>query len=396
MSANVLHPADVLVVGGGVVGSSVAHFLTADPAFAGKVVVVERDPTYANASTVRSAGSIRQQFSTPENIRMSQFGMAFLRDIDRHLGVDGDRIDVGFRENGYLFLASPAGRAVLEANHATQRAEDAAVLLMEPAALAARFPWLSTEGIALGSFGTANEGWFDPNTLLQAFKRKARASGATYLQDEVLGIERDGARIVAARLASGGRIACGTLVDAAGPNAGRVAAMAGADLPVTHKKRFVYVFDCREKFPAMPLVICPNGVWVRPEGPSYICGTSPPEDADPDCDDLEMDWALWEEAVWPTIAERIPAFETIKPTNAWAGHYDFNTVDHNGIIGRHPAIANLVFANGFSGHGLQQSPATGRAVSELIVHGRFTTLDLTRFGYERFAAGRPILELNVV
>ncbi|MGE0725316.1 MAG: NAD(P)/FAD-dependent oxidoreductase [Alphaproteobacteria bacterium] len=388
--------ADVLIVGGGVVGSAVAHFLTADPAFQGKVVVVERDPTYATASTPRSAGSIRQQFSTPENIRMSQFGMAFLRAVDRHLGVDGERIDLGFRENGYLFLATEAGRGILEANHATQRAEDAAVALIEPAALRERFPWLSTEGIALGSFGTANEGWFDPNTLLQAFKRKARASGAAYLHDAVVAIERDGDRIVAARLASGARIACGTMVNAAGPSAGRVAAMAGIALPVTHRKRIVYVFDCREKFPAMPLVICPNGVWVRPEGANYVCGTSPAEDDDPDCEDLEVDWRFWDDPVWPTIAERIPAFEAVKAINAWAGHYDFNTVDHNGIVGRHPEVANLVFANGFSGHGLQQSPATGRAVAELVVHGRFVTLDLSRFGYGRFAAGRPIVELNVV
>ncbi|MGE0715762.1 MAG: NAD(P)/FAD-dependent oxidoreductase [Alphaproteobacteria bacterium] len=388
--------ADVVIVGGGIVGSSTAYFLTADPAFTGRVVVVERDPTYERASTVRSAGSIRQQFSTEENIRMSQFGMAFLRDIDRNLGVDGERIDVGFRENGYLFLATEAGRPVLEANHATQRACDAAVALLDPAALAARFPWLSTEGLAAGSFGTANEGWFDPHTLLMAFRRKARAQGAIYVQDEVTAVDRDGPRVTAVRLASGGTIACGTMVCAAGPNAGRVAAMAGTDLPVAHRKRFVYVFDCREHFPTMPLVICPNGVWVRPEGAGYVCGTSPPEDADPDCDDLDLDYAIYEDVVWPTIAERIPAFEAIKLTGAWAGHYDFNTVDHNGIIGRHPEVANLVYANGFSGHGLQQAPATGRAVSELILHGRFVTLDLSRFAYTRFAEGRPVIELNVV
>ncbi|MCC7271125.1 MAG: FAD-binding oxidoreductase [Alphaproteobacteria bacterium] len=388
--------ADVVVVGGGIVGSSTAYFLTADPVFSGRVVVVERDPTYERASTVRSAGSIRQQFSTPENIRMSQFGMAFLRDIDRRLGVDGERIDVGFRENGYLFLATEAGRAVLEANHATQRACGAAVALLDPAGLAARFPWLSTAGIAAGSLGTANEGWFDPHTLLMAFRRKARAQGAIYLHDEVVAVERTGDRVDAVRLASGGRITCGTMVCAAGPNAGRVAALAGTELPVEHRKRFVYVFDCRERFPAMPLVICPNGVWVRPEGAGYVCGTSPPEEEDPDCPDLELDYRLFEDVVWPTIAERVPAFESIRLSNAWAGHYDYNTVDHNGIIGRHPAVANLVFANGFSGHGLQQAPATGRAVSELVVHGRFVTLDLARFAYTRFAEGRPVLELNVV
>ncbi|WP_374445771.1 NAD(P)/FAD-dependent oxidoreductase [Stella sp.] len=388
--------ADVVVVGGGIVGSATAYFLTRDPAMAGRVVVVERDPTYARASTPRSAGSIRQQFSTPENIRMSQFGMAFLRDLDRHLGVDGEPVDVGFRENGYLFLASADGVGVLEANHRVQRACDAAVELLDPAALARTFPWLATEGIAAGSFGTANEGWFDPHTLLMAFRRKARAQGAVYVEDEVVAVERTAGRVDAVGLASGGRIGCGTMVCAAGPNAGRVAALAGAELPVAHRKRFVYVFDCKERFPQMPLVICPNGVWVRPEGAGYVCGTSPPEDQDPDCEDLELDYAMFDDVVWPTIAERIPAFEAIKLTGAWAGHYDFNTVDHNGIIGRHPEVANLIFANGFSGHGLQQAPATGRAVSELILAGRFVTLDLSRFAYTRFAEGRLVQEINVV
>ena len=392
------HPAsaDVVIVGGGIVGSATAYFLTRDPAFAGRVVVVERDATYSRASTPRSAGSIRQQFSTPENIRMSQFGMAFLRDLDRHLGVDGDPVDVGYRENGYLFLASPEGVPVLEANHAVQRACDAAVELLDPAQLVAKFPWLATDGIAAGSFGTANEGWFDPHTLLMAFRRKARAQGVVYVEDEVLAIDRRGGTVAAVTLASGGRIACGTMVCAAGPNAGRVAALAGVDLPVAHRKRYVYVFDCKDRFPKMPLVICPNGVWVRPEGAGYVCGTSPDEADDPDCEDLELDYAMFEEVIWPTIAERVPAFEAIRLSNAWAGHYDYNTVDHNGIIGRHPEVTNLVFANGFSGHGLQQAPATGRAVSELILHGRFTTLDLSRFAYTRFAEGRLVHELNVV
>lgn len=192
-------------------------------------MVVERDGTYARASTPRSAGSIRQQFSTPENIRMSQFGMGFLRRLDEHLAVDGDPVDVSFRENGYLFLASESGMPVLEANHAVQRACDAAVELLDPAQLVAKFPWLSTDGIAAGSFGTANEGWFDPYTLLMAFRRKARAQGAVYVEDEVVLVERDGAgtAVTAVGLASGGRIACGTMVCAAGPNAGRVAALAG-------------------------------------------------------------------------------------------------------------------------------------------------------------------------
>jgi sarcosine oxidase len=388
---------DVAIIGGGAVGSAAAYFLTSDPGFRGRVVVIERDPSYANCSTTRSAGAIRFQFSTPENIELSKFGMDFLDGIGARLEVDGDRPEVSYRGGrGYLFLATPAGVAVLEQNHLIQRAHGGDVALLGPAELQQRFPWLNIDGIAMGSLGLSREGWFDPYALLQALKRKARAQGAVYLHDTVSGIERAGNRIDALMLASGQRIACGTAVNAAGPSAGRVAAMAGIALPVGPRKRFVYVVDCRTPLPGCPLLIDPSGVWIRPEGASYICGVSPPADQDPECDDLELDYRPFEEVVWPALARRVPALESIKLQRAWAGHYDYNAIDQNGIIGRHPEVTNFLFANGFSGHGIQQSPATGRAIAELIVHGRFLTIDLARFGYERFALNRPIHELNVV
>ncbi len=389
--------ADVVVIGGGGVGSSVAYQLTARPDFKGSVVVVERDPTYATASTALSAGGVRQQFSTPENIRLSLYGAHFIRDIGRLLEVEGDRPNINFIEGGYLFLASSSGVPVLEANHAVQKAEGADNALLDAPALTARFPWLNPNGLALGSLGLSMEGWFDPYGLLQALKRKARAQGVRYLNDTVVGLDRAGDRVEGVRLASGGRIEAKWIVNAAGPQAGRVAALAGLDLPVVPKKRFVYVFDCRDKLsPRLPLLIDPTGVWVRPEGAGYIGGISPPEDQDPDSDDLEISYDLWEEIVWPTLAERIPAFEAVKLQRAWAGHYDYNTLDQNGIIGPHPDVPNLIFANGFSGHGIQQAPATGRAIAELIVDGRFTSIDLARFGYARIREGKPLTELNVV
>ena len=389
--------ADVVVIGGGGVGSSVAYQLTVRPDFKGSVVVVERDPTYATASTALSAGGVRQQFSTPENIRLSLYGAHFIRDIGRLLEVEGDRPNINFIEGGYLFLASSSGVPVLEANHAVQKAEGADNALLDAPALTARFPWLNPNGLALGSLGLSMEGWFDPYGLLQALKRKARAQGVRYLNDTVVGLDRAGDRVEGVRLASGGRIEAKWIVNAAGPQAGRVAALAGLDLPVVPKKRFVYVFDCRDKLvPRLPLLIDPTGVWVRPEGAGYIGGISPPEDQDPDSDDFEISYDLWEEIVWPTLAERIPAFEAVKLQRAWAGHYDYNTLDQNGIIGPHPDVPNLIFANGFSGHGIQQAPATGRAIAELIVDGRFTTIDLARFGYERIRRGEPLTELNVV
>ncbi|MSP49834.1 MAG: FAD-binding oxidoreductase [Alphaproteobacteria bacterium] len=389
--------ADVVVVGGGGVGSSVAYHLTARPDFSGSVVVVERDPTYATASTALSAGGVRQQFSTPENIRLSLYGARFIRELGRLLEVDGDKPDINFIEGGYLFLASPTGVSALEANHAVQKQEGADNALLDATALAQRFPWLNPEGVALGSLGLSMEGWFDPYGLLQALKRKARTQGARYVTDTVVGLERSGDRIVAVKLASGGRIAARWVVNAAGPQAGKLAAMAGLDLPVVPRKRFVYVFDCRETLePRLPLLIDASGAWARPEGAGYIGGISPPEDQDPDSDDLDVSYDLWEETVWPTLAERIPAFETVKLQRAWAGHYDYNTLDQNGIIGPHPDVPNFLFANGFSGHGIQQAPATGRAIAELVCEGRFTTIDLARFGYERIRRREPLTELNVV
>ena len=384
---------DVVIVGGAAVGSAVAYFLTYDLGFTGSVAVIERDPTYAWCATTLSAASIRQQFSTPENIRMSRFGVAFFRDLKTRFGADAD---IAFRERGYLLMAGESGAATLSANHQVQSAEGADIVLLEPDAMAAKFPWLNTSDLALGAFGRTGEGWFDAHSLLTLLRTAARAKGARYIHGEVTSISRDGNRIAGLMLANGERIACGTLVNAAGPQAGEVAALTGIPLPVEPRKRSVFVVACRTLLPGMPLMVDPSGVWIRPEGEMYICGVSPPEDADPRATDFEVDYALFDDVVWPALAHRVPAMEALKLQRAWAGHYDYNTLDQNAVIGRHPEIANFIFANGFSGHGLQQSPATGRAVAELIVHGKFISLDLSIFGYERVAAGRPVKELNVI
>jgi sarcosine oxidase len=387
---------DVVIVGGAVVGSAIAYFLAGPLAFKGSVLVVERDPTYETAATPRAAGGIRQQFSTPENILMSMFGAAFIAAIGEHLSVDDEVAEIPFVRNGYLFLASEAGLKVLRENHATQIGLGADIAMLTSPALAARFPWLNVEDLAAGTLGLGSEGWTDPYGLLQAFRRKARSLGVTYVKDEVIGLRRDGDRVVALRLAEGGEIACGVAVNAAGFHAHKIAAMAGLELPVRPRKRLVFVFDCREPVDKAPLLIDPTGVYFRPEGASYICGVSPPEDADPDCLDFEIDYGLFEDTIWPTLAHRVPAFEAIKLTRAWAGHYDYNTLDQNAILGLHPDVSNLYTAAGFSGHGLQQSPAVGRAIAELIVHGGYRSIDLTRFGWERVLRNEPIFERNVV
>lgn len=387
---------DVVIVGGAVTGSSVAYFLSGPLGFEGSILVVERDPTYGEAATPRSAGGIRQQFSTPENIRMSIFGAAFVKSIGEHLSLDGEPADLPFVENGYLFLASDSGRPILEENHRIQTDLGADIAMLSPAELAARFPWLNVDDIAAGTLGLANEGWTDPYGLLQAFRRKARSQGVDYVKDEVVGLSRAGGHVTGLRLAEGGEIACGAVVNAAGFRAADVAAMAGLALPVRPRKRYVFVFDCRAPIERAPLLIDPSGVYFRPEGASYICGVSPPEDQDPDCLDFEIDYGLFEETIWPTLAARVPAFESIKLTRAWAGHYDYNCLDQNAIIGLHPEIANFYTAAGFSGHGLQQAPAVGRAIAELIAHGAFRSIDLSRFGWNRVLENAPILERNVV
>jgi FAD-dependent oxidoreductase domain-containing protein 1 len=377
---------DVVIVGGGAMGSSAAYHLKSDPNFTGAVIVIERDPTYTRASSALSASSIRQQFSTPLNIHLSRYGIGFLRRAPELLGVD-----LGLKEPGYLFLASKAGEAVLRANNAVQTAEGCAVELLDPAVLLARFPCLSGEGVALASHGTANEGWFDGPALMQGFRRKARELGAEYIADEVVGLAPN-----AVTLRSGTRLEADTIVIAAGPWSGEVAALAGIALPVEPRRRSVFVFDCREKLPLLPLTIDPSGVWFRPEGRFYLAGTSPADGNDPPGAPLEVQHQEWDDLVWPALAARVPAFEAAKVVNSWAGYYEYNTFDQNGIVGRHPEIDSLLFATGFSGHGIQQSPAVGRAVAELIVHGNYRTLDLLPFAYERISAGRPVRELNVV
>lgn len=386
---------DVCIVGGAAIGLSIAHFLKRDLKFGGSVVVVEKDPGYSRAATTLSAASIRQQFSTPENIRLSLFGRDFFRTLKDRFGPEAD---IGFTEGGYLVLAGENGRPVLEANHAVQSAEGADIAFDEPHDLLARFPWLNPDGIAAGTWGRSGEGWFDAHLLLALLKQACREDGVEILTDEVTALATHGVRVTGAELASGETIACGVLVNAAGPSAGAVAALAGLPLPVEPRKRSVFTFRCKDQVPGLPLMVDTSGVYVRPEGETFICGVSPAADADGPAreDDFDPDWPLFEEIIWPALAHRVPAFEAIRPGPAWAGHYDYNTLDQNAVLGPAPDMPNFLFANGFSGHGLQQAPGVGRAIAEWIALGRYDTLDLSVFGYERIAAARPVFEKVVI
>jgi len=385
--------ADVLVIGGGVMGSSAAYHLATDGR-AGHVLVVERDPTYARASTALSAGGIRQQFTLPENIRLSQASLAFYRRIGEHLAVDGDAPDIGLTAQGYLFLADAAGAARLRANVAFQVEHGAPVEALAPAALAERFPGLSTTGVAQGAFGR-EDGWMDPYSVLQAFRRKARSLGVTYRQDEVVALTRAGARVAAARLASGEVVTAETVVVAAGAWTPALLRQVGWQLPVEPVRRMAFHFLCPDRtLASLPLVIDADGLWFRPEGAGFIAGKAIDDEA-PGYN-FDVDYSYFDEVLWPLLAHRVPAFAELRLQRGWAALYDLNTADANMILGRFAGeIENMIVVTGFSGHGLQHAPAVGRAVAELVLDGRFTTLDLTALGFGRFAGGRLRREENV-
>lgn len=399
--------ADVVIVGGAAIGSSVAYHLMADPGFSGRVIVIEKDPTYRLSASALSAASIRQQFSSAVNIRISLHGIAFLREIGKHLSVEGDVPEIGLKEGGYLYLASAGGADTLARVNALQRSEGADIAHLDSVALATRFPWLNLESIAAGNLGLSGEGWFDGWGLLQAFRKKAKALGAEFITGEVMSYETRANRVEAVHLRDGRRIVCGSAVNASGSNGAVLAATAGVTIPVQPKKRYVFSFTCKGDVPNCPLLIDTTGVYCRPEGHRsaegqlFICGASPAPSDDPDWDETDpgvadVDWSFFEETVWPALAARVPAFEMIRPGQAWAGPYDMNMLDANAIVGPAHTVENLMLANGFSGHGLQQSPAIGRGLAELIAHGCYTSLDLSDLGHERIVQNRPLREANVI
>lgn len=389
----------IVIIGGGVIGSAIAYFLTLQQPGC-EVVVVERDPTYARASSALSASSIRQQFSTDINVLISAYGIGFLRDVGTLLACNGDVPDIGLHEGGYLYLATAAGEATLRDNHVLQKRHGADVALLGPSELAERFPWLALQDVVLGSLGLSGEGWFDGYLLLTALRKKAQSQGVRYVADEAVGFAMAASggvqHVAAVQLQSGTRLPCSHAVNAGGPWAAAIAGWAGIALPVVGKRRTVFHLSSPAQLPRCPLLIDTSGIWLRPEGQGFIAGFAPPADQDGDFALLEPEYHAFEEHVWPMLAERIPGFEALRMQGAWAGYYEMNTFDHNAIVGLSPACDNLVFANGFSGHGLQQCPAVGRGVAELLLTGGYQSLDLSPLSITRIAENRPLLEKNVI
>ena len=382
----------IAIVGGGVIGSAIACFLAMHQRFAGTVSVIERDSSYAQASSALSASSIRQQFSTPINIAMSQFGIDFLRDM-RALEVDRVVPEVGLHEGGYLYLASANGAAILRENHLIQMQQQVDARLLEPLDLQKQFPWLHTQDLALASLGQSGEGWFDGYGLMMAFRRKARSLGVQYLNADAQNFSRHANRVNAVHLADGSMLSCDWAINAAGAWARPLMRETGFDLPVVGRKRCVFSFSSPTQTPDCPLIIDPSGLWFRPEGNGWICGLPPVQD--PDNAPLEVEHDLFDK-IWPILADRVPGFAALRVQSSWAGYYDYNTFDQNGIVGPHPQLSNLLLANGFSGHGLQHAPAVGRALAEWIVDGAYTSLDLSALSAHRIIENRPLLEKNII
>lgn len=387
---------DVIIAGGAIIGSSIAHYLGADPNFTGSVLVVEKDPTYASSSTTKSASSIRQQFSTEINIKISQFGIDLLRRSEELLSVNGEHTGIHFTERGYLLLASEETLPTLRERVQFQQSHGVAVDLLGTDELLKRFPWLNPEGLAGAATTRHGEGWFDAHILLSAFRRKAIFNGVTYISGEVTDVEQapDG-RVTGVRLSDGSRVGCGTLVNATGAYAGLFSEKVGLRIPVDPRKRTVFVVNCPTELTNCTTVIDSDGLTFRPEGRSYIIHLGPEPDNDPITFDLEIDHTDFDNRIWERLAHRVPAFEALRMVSAWAGHYDFNPFDHNALLGTMPQVPNFVFANGFSGHGVMQAPAVGRGISELIAYGGYRTLDLSPLSVSRYFENRPLQELNV-
>lgn len=389
---------DVVIIGGAMMGASTAWWLT-ELGFDGRVLVVERDPTYATASTTHTNSCIRQQFSEELNIRISQFGAEFIHSLRARFG-DDDRVpNLRIQNFGYMYLADTDQFAqVLQENAKVQQACGTPTRLLTADQIAAEYPFYRLDDIVLGAINTKDEGFWDGQAVFDAWRRSAREGGVEFVSDEVMAMTMGPGRVDSVTLASGQVVACGLVVNASGPRAARTCAMAGLSVPVEPRKRFTWVFRAEKPLDRpLPLTIDPSGAHVRENGGgTYLAGGHADHDPAVDHDDFDMDHALWQDHVWPVLATRIPAFEAIKVTSEWAGHYAYNSFDQNAVIGPHPEVGNFLLLNGFSGHGLQQSPAMGRGMAELILHGGYRSLDLSPFGYDRLVEGRRILERAVI
>ena len=384
---------DIIIVGGGIMGCSSAYHLTAADSNL-KVAVIERDLTYSNASTTLSMANARIQFSLKENVQISLHALDVLEKFEEKMAVDDNIPSISYRREGNLFLVDEAARASAEQAFALQKGLGCDVEWWTLEDIREHFPLYEPKGFIGGTFGP-KDGHFDAYSVLMGYRAKARAQGARFIQDEVAGILAQGKQVAGVKLLSGETLSSGIVINCTGAWARDVAKTVGVDLPVYPVKRQIFALDTAVKPEhPLPLTILPSGLYFRSEiGGLILLGKSMEED--PVGYNFSWDDKRFMELLWPELAEFVPAFDTLKLVRGWAGLYAENTLDGNAILGEWPEMKGFYLANGFSGHGLQQGPAVGRYLSELIT-AQTPTLDLSIFHPERILENRPLSEHGLV
>ena len=384
---------DVIIVGGGIMGSSTAYDLKKSEEKI-KVAVVEMDSTYSHASSTLSLANVRIQFSLKENIQISQHAFEVLERFDEEMAIGDEKPNIAFHREGNLFLVAPEGRALAEKALALQKSVGCDVEWWTREDIRKHYPLYFPSGCEGGTFGP-QDGHLDAYAMLMGYKAKARFLGAEYITDEVIQIVKARKRVTGVRLASGRDLSSKIVVNCAGAWAARVASMAGVTIPVVPVKRQVFALDTKVKPEGpLPLTVLPSGLYFRTEtGNLILLGKSLEED--PVGFDFTWDEKRFTDLLWPELAEFVPVFDTLKVVRGWAGLYAVNSLDSNAILGEWPELHGFYLANGFSGHGLQQAPAVGRYISELIL-GLKPALDLSIFTPQRILENRPLSEGGIV
>jgi glycine/D-amino acid oxidase-like deaminating enzyme len=381
--------ADVVIVGGGVVGSSVAYHLR-EAGCRGRVVVIERDDTYSRASSNLAMGGIRQQFTLEANVRMVQYSVGFYRDLEQRASLTDTSHRVSFRQRGYLFLADATCAARLTRRYEAMRSAGAHVERVSRDEIRRTLPDASLDDIEFGLFGP-DDGYADPKAALRAMRRIAEDAGAEYILGEVRAIRRTNNRVTGVAWGTDS-IDTPVVVNAAGPFAGRLADLAGVSLPVLPVRQQLFRCELPRRWEyRFPMVIDPSGLhWrhddaIKPGEPDRIVLAKTNHHETPG-EDFRCDAARWPAEFYPSLVRRMPPFAGLTPVEGWAGLYEM-TPDHNPIIGKHPDADGFFLANGFSGHGLMMAPATGKAIAELITIGTSRTIDVSDFAFDRFHTG---------
>ncbi len=384
---------DVVIIGGGVMGCATAYALLAmDPGLS--VAIVERDPTYTRASTPLSVANVRAQFSLADNVRISLYAIKVFARFAEKMAVEDCQPAIGFKQEGNLFMVDAEGRDTAHQALAMQRDLGARVEWWTPEEIRERYPLYRPEPLAGGTFGAA-DGHFDAYAVLMGYRAKAKHLGAQFLTDEAVALQTSSGRVSGVSLALGQTLATDVAVNCAGAWCARFALSVGIELPVVPVKRQVFALSPAEAPDRpLPLTVLPSGLYFRTEtGGLIIVGKSMPED--PEGIDFNWDQNRFYERLWPELAEFVPAFERLKLVRGWAGLYAVNRLDHNAIVGEWPELAGFYLANGFSGHGLQQAPAVGRYLAEVIT-GAAISLDLAAFSPRRILEQRPLSEDGIV